>query len=91
MLIKGVFVTNEGVWKAIVCSLTIWLSGGICEITSTPLTLHFCAIATAEDVCPSSVGLHNAFVGAVAVIELPCCDVSPVTGVRIGAIIGSNA
>lgn len=29
VVLKGMFFTNGGVWKAIFCSLTIWFSGGV--------------------------------------------------------------
>ena len=30
---------SDGVWKVIVCSITIWFSGDVCEIIDMPLTL----------------------------------------------------
>ncbi|CAH1431105.1 unnamed protein product [Lactuca virosa] len=107
MVLKGMFVTNGDVWKAIVCSLTIWFSGGVwktascspaiwyssgvCEKTGIPLTSSticgvmllkinvsclvctevLCAITAAEETGPSTVDLHNSFVGAVVIIDPP--------------------
>ncbi|CAH1425440.1 unnamed protein product [Lactuca virosa] len=104
------FVTNDDVWKTIVCSLVIWFSGGACEITDTPLTLTividavlldivvtcwvcaetFCVNTTADNVGPLVIGLHNPLIGAIVIVEPSCCGVLPVTGVKMGAIIGSN-
>ncbi|CAH1441054.1 unnamed protein product [Lactuca virosa] len=63
--------------------LEITISCGVCMEA-------LCVIMVAAHVGPSAVGPYNSFVGVVVIVKLPCCDVSPVTGVRIEAITGSN-
>ncbi|CAH1440523.1 unnamed protein product [Lactuca virosa] len=110
VVLKGMFVTNGGVWKAIFCSLTVYFSGSVCEKTNMPMSLStvggvvlpeitanccafmeaLCSNAVAEDVGPSTVSLRDSFIGSVVIVETPFCDVSLVTGVRMGAVTGSN-
>lgn len=39
VVLNGMFLTNEGVWKATICSLVIWFSGGAFEKVGIPLAL----------------------------------------------------
>lgn len=50
----------------------------------------FCVNMAVEDVGPLAIGLYNSLIGELVIVEPSFCGISPVTGVKMGAIIGSN-